>query len=97
MRQNQLTHHIYLPFQYWHESFEFGTCIYCDIRRAKKGRGNISWQWGYLTGNILTVRSMVHYSSCFVRLITEFDNYCKYNKPGLNKYITIQHFDICSV
>lgn len=50
-----------------------------------------------LTGNILTVRSMVHYSSCFVRLITEFDNYCKYNKPGLNKYITIQHFDICSV
>lgn len=72
--------------------------VYIVIEEGqKKGRGNISWQWGYLTGNILTVRSMVHYSSCFVRLITEFDNYCKYNKPGLNKYITIEHFDICSV
>lgn len=29
------------------------------------------------------------YSFCFVRFIIEFDNYCKYNKFGLNKYIII--------
>lgn len=40
---------------------------------------------------------MVYYSFCFVRFIIEFDNYSKYNKFGLNKYIIIEYFDICSV